>query len=1345
MPPLNWDVFVGLPGSIEINFEMLCRALIRKNYGRYGAFAALAAQPGVEFHLRLDKSCTLGEPGRWYGWQCRWYDLPGGRAIGNTRRKKIMGAITTTEKELPELTDWVLWTRRPLTKSDQEWFYKIKTRMKLNLWTAAEVEDHINGEALILRSTYFGELILTPEIAAKLHDVAVAPIRRRWQPKVHQTIDAERTLQRMLGETNIWNDLKEASDQLEIDIAAINIDLKDLTNPIVDSASELVDLACLMVVFLRDTYTALTSGDLDLLMRQLASCPTPPTPDMLILPRRLRALGEPASLSTTNTLSGIHKALSLADDAKKFLTSQLVVIIADAGCGKTQLAAQLTSATDNRPAGILLHGRDLYAGHNLDDLAHRVEIRPGQPVPAMEALIAAVDAAGQRAQHRLPIIIDGLNEAEDPRIWKHELASLQVVLRQYPYVLVICTLRTAFAKDALPPEIDRLEMPGFGNDAFDAIRLYFSYYRITAVDTDGLPLELLSHPLTLRLFCEVTNPKREQDVSIDAAPKSLTALFERYLEQAVERIAELAPRSQRYYEQDIRAALDEFGMSLWSQKARSIDEFDLRQQLRDSGRPWGESMIFAMEQEGIVLRVPGEVPGKYRIMAVYDSFAGYLIASAILSNYGRSSFEVWLRNPETLVALAGPLANQHPLATDTFNALVALVPRRLHRQQLWPLLDEPLRTTAIQTAADLDGTYLDAATVNELAELITQTPKIGALDLLDRLRNVRGIPSHPLNAKFLDSVLTPMTVANRDLRWTEWIRRNGAMILADLRRLERRWQKIPERTATEQLRAKWVMWTLTSTVREIRDQATRTLYWYSRIEPANLFNLTIDALAINDAYVPERMLAASYGVAMAHQLHEPGFADVLSSYLAKLCAALTGSGATHPTYHYLSRLYVQGVVDLARTYYQGSLPDELETSEKIAFAPSILIEPIASEDPRATEVNETLNIDFENYTLGQLFNDRRNYDMDHKGHQSAAAYVRGMVWELGWRESSFGTIDKDLYRYANREDGAKTERYGKKYSWIGYYKYAGILADQGKLPLDERLSHIQIDPSFPESPQSAPVELASWATPSQADTRQWIRHGTIKIPDSLLYRSELDKRQGPWIAVDGYLTAENQVSGRRVFGLLSVYLVAAADADRLVGALNTSGHPSWSRLPETPSDYYTFAGEIPWSPDFARSSGSEPDSTALYHAAIRIDDDSQIDVETMAHHYAWESYHSLLNNAGGADIPSRPFSVMFDLRGIPQSFCQVLPDGSFAALTFLAPNGYKGHLLYLREDLVYKYAAGRKLIWFIWGERQLNPHPQPTPDWLILAQRKNENVWRRVVRGEDLSNAFAGRRSRQRQ
>jgi hypothetical protein len=116
MPALNWDNFLTLPGSARDNFENLCRAATRHSYGRYGHFAATAQQPGVEFHLRIDRpGSSLGDPGMWFGWQTKWWDLLGGKPIGANRRTDVEDSIKTTRKHLPQITDWVLWTRRPLT------------------------------------------------------------------------------------------------------------------------------------------------------------------------------------------------------------------------------------------------------------------------------------------------------------------------------------------------------------------------------------------------------------------------------------------------------------------------------------------------------------------------------------------------------------------------------------------------------------------------------------------------------------------------------------------------------------------------------------------------------------------------------------------------------------------------------------------------------------------------------------------------------------------------------------------------------------------------------------------------------------------------------------------------------------------------------------------------------------------------------------------------------------------------------------------------------------------------------------------------------------------------------
>ena len=478
---------------------------------------------------------------------------------------------------------------------------------------------------------------------------------------------------------------------------------------------------------------------------------------------------------------------------------------------------------------------------------------------------------------------------------------------------------------------------------------------------------------------------------------------------------------------------------------------------------------------------------------------------------------------------------------------------------------------------------------------------------------------------------------------------------------------------------------------------------------------------------------------MAHQIPEPKVEEVLRDFITGLRDTLTGPSATHSTDHWLSRLYAQGIVLLARTYYPGAVPNELSANGLLRFATGREVEPIAKEDPRAPEVDRTLKMDFENYTLGSLFRDRGNCNMNHSGHKTAVAQILGTVWSLGWRKSTFGTIDQELVWNTSRHDRARTERYGKKYGWIGFFNYAGILTDAGQLPENARLSDLGIDPSFPEPPVQAPVVLPVWARPTPSDDARWRRDGIIRVPDELLYCSDIGDHVGPWIAVHGHLNTKDQEPGRHVFGILNALLVAETHADRLVDALETRHYPGNWWLPEVPRDHYTFAGEIPWNTEFARS----PLPEQLYCGRVNMINATPIEVEILAHRYACESYHSPLNKAGGALVPSRRFSEAFDLRSIPQSFNQTLSDCAVAAVSLGAPAGFEGNLLYLREDLVRQYAKRRRLVWFVWGERQLHAYPDSPPDWLIKVRQSEAQIWRYVRRIEELSPTFWSRPSKQ--
>ena len=260
-----------------------------------------------------------------------------------------------------------------------------------------------------------------------------------------------------------------------------------------------------------------------------------------------------------------------------------------------------------------------------------------------------------------------------------------------------------------------------------------------------------------------------------------------------------------------------------------------------------------------------------------------------------------------------------------------------------------------------------------------------------------------------------MSIAERDSRWTEWIRSNGKNLLMDVSRLERRWRTNPDRgSEVEHQRARWVMWLLTSTVRELRDRATRASYWFGRLRPKTFFTLVVRSLSINDPYVPERMLAAAYGVCMA--LHcrpaRPKFRTVfLARFARALFTRMFAVNAPYSTTHELSRDYARRIIDLARLH----TPDLLNADELPRVIPpfkdggirqwAVIVDP---NEGQYRSGNSPLGMDFANYTIGSLVPDRSTYNFEHEGYKKVLGSIVWRIYQLGYSLQAFGEIDKNI-------------------------------------------------------------------------------------------------------------------------------------------------------------------------------------------------------------------------------------------------------------------------------------------------------------------------------------------------
>jgi hypothetical protein len=1309
MPEANWDVFTALPGAADENFEKLCRALVRRHYGRFGRFKQLANQPGVEFHLELTESCDLGAPPRWIGWQCKWYELANGQNLGATRRAKIIEGMEKTRKHVPGVTDWKLWTRHTLTKADQEWFFALEKdrfpELKLELLTATDIEDLLVGPGALFRETYFGQLVLTPALLAEQHRLAAAPFNRRYQPEVHVIVGAEEKILRHLGSQSAWGSLENLSSTLKTNSTTIasltgqlKLELKAEVDSLLDRATGLADL-------LDSLNEALGKGDFEAVQQILVTNPSQPVRYDRLLSKLRGARSSGASL-TANLVADIHAVSSALRSLERSIGVRTVAVLAAAGEGKSELAVKVTQPDGDLPGGVILLGKNLHAGHGLDDLVSAFKIS-GRPTESFERLVEAVDAAGQRAGKRLPIVIDGLNEAEDPRNWKDELARAEELLKEFPYVLLVVTLRNEFAQMCLPEDFPQIEHNGFQEDPKTAIDKYLEYYKIDATDAD-LPIEFLQHPLTLRIFCEVANPRRQHLVGVEALPSSLTSLFEEHFNKVAARIAELSPTAHRIYQDEVQDALLTIAGLLWEGNARSLDFNAARTAVRDMG--WDASVIRALESEGVLVRTTSEEGGQ-GIAFSYDLMAGYMMARHLLE---RPDLAQWLQSDEGCAQFQFREPGSHTFAFDVFRALVNLYPQRRGRRQLWQdVSDENLVMNALLLTAQSDPRHIGRETVERFAHAMQMSKRFAQI-AFTRLRSTRAARAHPFDMDFLHDVLLTMPNTQRDLFWSEWVRERAEEIEDDFKFLSSKW-KSSDLDEREIRRARWVMWTLTTTIRSLRDLATKTLYEFAAKRPREFFRLALESIAVPDQYVPERMFAAAYGAALTtwSDINAVEMREVLPGVAREIYQTIFSPGASHPTWHALYQQYCLGTIAIARMVDPACLSED----EAAHLLPPFnhLPSPFDSLPQRDSAViehakDEAIRMDFGNYTIGRLIPDRWNYDDSNPEYQWVLLAIVSRMLELGYDPEQFKAVDRQMDSGPRMGvDKHKVDRYGKKYGWIAYFEMWGIRYARGFLGEEHsaRPSDADIDPTFPLEAASIDLQLPDLFSGQPRGTRGWVIRGPRPDYRSILEIAEIDSLAGPWVLLDGFLEQNAPADDRQIFTFLRGVFVDSGEVDRLCTLFAGLEYPGNQAIPEEPGYYYTYAGEMPFSsipglPVLNERDGERTEDMV----SVDIGSSNGIAVDIPVQKYNWESYHSAVNQSSGASLPSKRLCEALSLRYRANKWD--LHDASGVASLYRDIGEYgsqvNGSFSYLRRDLLDSYLtqSGKVLVWLMWGERSVH-------------------------------------------
>ncbi|WP_122901978.1 hypothetical protein [Acinetobacter sp. B51(2017)] len=1297
MSQLDWSKFENLSGAADVNFEKLCRSLIRRHYGQYGSFKELANQAGVEFHLKLDQDCALGGSTRWYGWQCKWYDLPRARAIGTTRKDKIIDGLTKSKKYLPHLTDWVLWTKYILTEGDQKWFYGLQADypFKLHLQTCDDIESLLVGPALALREAYFGELVIDEQVLNQHYQIIASTHSKKFQPEVHQTVKAEKIIEKCLGRHASWESLdsleKSIGNNLKIVKDAVNLEDSYVKTTLPDFIADGERLSS----FLNSLFSELAAGNFEkakeLLVEDL-SCDWSKYRKTIA---RLRANRSHTAMFAANLLADFYAFSEEIKKVRNALNAKVITIVGKAGDGKTDLALEICRPRDGINAGVLFLGKDLNAGENLDHLVKSFKIY-GRPINTFEDLLEAVDAAGQRLCKRIPIVIDGLSESEDPRNWRNEVAKANALLENYPNILLVLTLRGEFYKDCIPETIPTFELNGFVDDPIAAIHCYFEHYKIDALDAD-IPIELLSHPLTLRLYCESANSERRIVVGVEALPRSQVAIFEKYFEKAIDHIVDLSPSNQRLYHEDIEDTLLKIAEVLWTENRRTLD-FNQARSIANEVVRSGSSLIKSLESEGILLKYRSQ-NGNHEIGFSYDLMAGFKIAEYLL----KGDFNSWIRKNIHKIQYSQPHSNT--LAYDVFNSLVGLYPKYYVRKHLWQLLEGDFKERALLQTTQEQASLINRETIQEFQNYLLSSEQF-ASQAFKKLKTTRSAYAHPFDANFLDKALRAMGNTYRDLTWSEWIRKNSRELKNDLELLEKRWAEIQIGT-NEKGRVIWVQWLLTTNHRDLRDQATKVLSTYAKKDPKTLFEIAINSLDITDPYVPERTFAAAYGAILSADFID---AEKINSNVCSFAQQIIENcfipNAQYSTTHTILREYLLGTINYALTVNQNFISQEYlgYCQKPYKHLPDLFNSLPDISDERIIEVKKAaLQMDFNNYTIGRLIPDRRNYDDSHPDYIQTRRTILKRMIQLGYEPEKFQEIDRDISSSSYYDRDVKIDRYGKKYSWIAFYEMYGWKADRELLDdwrVNERCSDVSIDPTFPKVDNSWSPKLTEIFIDSPNHIGEWILNGPTPNYLDLLETQQFTQSDS-WILLNGFLQEDSKTDYREIFTFMRGFFVANEYVSTISEFVCNKDYLGNNALPQIPENHYKYAGEMVLGNTFLELN---------HNVSSRVNfdewDASSFLIEVPVQSYSWESYHSSLNQAGGIDFPNPELCQRLDLKYHNGDSDLYDFDGVASIFKTLksSDENLKGNLSYLRKDLFQKYLieTGQTFVWILWGERGQN-------------------------------------------
>ena len=1338
---IDWSKLYDYNNYKFKSFEYFCFCIAKRQFDDKGNFTPIdgsGGDGGVEFYLKLNN-------GDYWGWQAKFFDNPP-RLNSSSRKNQIMNSLISSCKNYPKLKKWFLCTNSDFTGSEIDWYeneiksnvrrikeYKVLSdvekehvdnvleNLELIHWGEAEFNHYCSlTECQGILNYFFGEFEINLDWFNEKYDLfKTTDIEFLKELYVENNINEDiNTILIQDDALNHFNNFINEIDSFSID--SEKIILKDISKKeiIEDLLNEYMNIHHIIIEDLKNILKLFRKMDLNKI-------------DVLDTNNNLNKLKEITSkfkdfeneYISDETENNGHYAFYKMDNHNSWiklaisnihsLLSQNLNIIGDAAVGKTFTVSNLAQdlLNNNKPC-LIIKGNKFHDTPFEKQFIDILDIRDLNFNQFLEVL----QVFAEINKVKLPIIIDALNESVDnfsfSQVWKKNFESLVKQIEKYPNLVLITTCRKSYA-EYMDNEI-YLNNSSYlyyeMEDMDELVDKYFEYYKINVLNSTYDYKYNFKKPIYLKLYCEVQNSDREDFVDVEIKKDDIYDIFEMYMETCNKRICESLNISKIDI---VKKSLLKVAKHLWEAKDRKIDIYDFYY-LIDGKIDETLDKSKAHKIIGESLLIKREYENKEYVYFTYDLFIGYLIAIYLFDKHKNNLIKFFSEN-QTLDCLYGEdYSLLHPLFEDIRSSLAILINSE-NETYLHELSDnENVTKSSIVSLFNISSKNIDEHCVEFVKSFFIEN----SLDYFWVMKFRENIlyDVHPFNCLFFSDILLSKSMVNRDLSWTEFLKNNYKNFLErDLESFEDSLVSNDVDLNRLHLFARYIMWFLTSTSKEIRDKSTRALYNYGCICPDDFFELLEYSIKINDLYISERMFAVAYGIAMALQnnFESDDFVEnTLPIWAKKIYDLFFDEKSTVFTTHLLIVFYASNILKIASI--QNDNLFTIEQTQKFfnPYKNMNTFEWGQSEDKDKGKYRNCADpfesIVHEDY-IEKLGNHLSKYQNTEEEYIKEKSHLLWRLYDMGYSYEKFKEIDEkvaDHNYYASYDNHFLIyDTYGRKYAKIATLERAGYNVNRDYLVLERDGNFgnfVDIDPSFPKI-NDFQLLPKLFINPKKENSI-WLNENDFNFKDFLIF-NEIKDEFGPWILMNGSYSAEED--SQSVYSFFRGFFINKEDMEEIRKVSKNIDYLDNGQLPGINSFYYLYAGEIPWSDDFEK----EDEFLVLNNLEERANNKNtykKFKVLTPVNKDCWEDYHSPVNDGLSTYVISKELADYFDLVNQPQTFDLFDKNNqkAFISLENTKKNeNFKVYqnLAFMREDLFDDYLSDKNLtfVWIIIASKEL--------------------------------------------